>query len=463
MSRSLASRIAWLACAWALLASLLTASLIVTVYRQSATRDFEAVLTAHLFTLVAGTAPTDDGSVTVGVDLALGEARFAQPASGWYWSVEPIEAEGGPAGARDGSPAFDAVRSPSLGALSLPMPLDPPPFDPLYRRAYELAGPMSEGLRVVETEVDLGADGLAARFRVSGDQDGLDRTIAAFTRTLALALGVFALGSLAITLAIVRIGLRPLTRARDSLRRVREGLVETLDADVPSEIEPLVDEVNALIASNRRIVERARVQVGNLAHGLKTPLAVILNEAHAIAGDRGAMLGEQAGRMRAQIEAYLDRARIAASSRGALADTDAADVVEGIVRTVRKLRPDRRIEWECEGAPRFEGERHDLEELAGNLIENAAKWARRLIVVRLSREDGDRLLLSVEDDGPGMDAEAAERALQRGVRLDESVEGSGLGLSIVRDIASEYGGRLELGRSAAGGLAARVWLPRKPR
>ena len=445
--RSLTRRVAWLTSLWAIVAAVITASVVLVLHRQSVVRDFEAVLTAHLYTLVAGTGPGEGGVPDVESALGLGEARFDQPGSGWYWIVEPI---GGNM----------AIRSPSLGDADIGLPSDVPAFDATYRRVYSLRGPFGSMLRAVETEIELG-EGLAARFRVFGNQSAVDSAIRRFAQTLLLTLGSLAIAGVFVNIAVVRFALSPLERARASLRDVSEGRADTLNADVPREIEPLVDEVNALIAGNRRIIERARVQVGNLAHGLKTPLSVITNEAQEVSGERGRTLLDQARRMRTQVDTYLDRARIAAGSSANLADTDAVATLEGVLRAVRKLRPDRRIEFEHDGPIRFVGEAHDLEEVAGNLIENAAKWARRLVMVRLGEAGDEWFRLSIEDDGPGMDEAAVALAMRRGTRLDESVEGSGLGLSIVRDIVHEYEGVFELDASEAGGLRAIVLLPRK--
>ena len=448
---SLAARIAWMTSVWAMVATIVTASIVITVYRRSVNEDFLAVLQAHLTTLVAGVR-SDGGLLQVPRSPAAGDTRFDQPGSGWYWSVEGLGEE--PWGGA-------LVASNSLGDAQIATPEDAPDFEGIdYRRQYGVEGPLGQSLRALETEVELDAEGRAARFRVFGNQSEIDDRVRGFARTLVIALGTFALGSVLVGLAVVRVGLRPLERVRASLQDVREGRAERIEAEAPREVRPLVDEVNALIAGNRRIVERARTQVGNLAHGLKTPLAVMLNEGRALHGETGRTLVEQAGRMRAQIDTYLDRARVAAGSRAGLENTDAAAVVRRVVGALRKLRKDRRFEETIGEGLRFAGEEHDLEEVAGNLIENAAKWARRTVWVDLEA-DGDRLRLTVQDDGPGLDPEAAERASRRGVRLDESVEGSGLGLSIVRDIVGEYDGTFHLERSEAGGLLARVTLPRK--
>ena len=442
--RSLVARVAWLTAAWALPAALVTAVMLVTIYRRSVERDFNAILAANLNTLVAGTSIASDDELDVATSLGLGDARFEELGSGWYWRVEPLGFE---TAAVAPYPGFEV-------AVVEPLP----PFDADYRRFYPATGTGEVRMLGVETEVVLDGAGRGARFLVLGNRSDVDERVRDFAFALALALGLFAVGSVLAALVSARIGLAPLDRLRASLQAVREGRADRLDPAVPPEVAPLVEETNALIAGNRRVVERARTAVGNLAHGLKTPLAVVTNEAATVGGEAGRVLREQAGRMRAQIEAYLDRARIAAGSR-ALSDTDAAATVATLVGAIRKIAPERRIELQSEPV-RFEGERHDLEEIAGNLIENAAKWARRLILVGV-RGEGSSVVLSVEDDGPGLSDDGAKEALRRGVRLDESTEGSGLGLSIVRDIVREYGGELRLDRSDLGGLRATVRLPRR--
>ena len=442
---SLVARVAWLTAAWALPAALATALVLVAIYRRSVERDFDAILAANLNTLVAGTSVSDAGTLDVATSLGLGDARFEQLGSGWYWRVEPVGFDPD-AEPRAAYPGFEIV------------PADLPPFDAQYRRNYAATGTGGVRMLGVETEVVLDSEGRTGRFLVFGARSDVEGRVRDFALALAPVLGLFAIGSVLAALLSARFGLTPLDRLTASLQDVREGRAERLDTDVPVEVAPLVEETNALIAGNRRVVERARTAVGNLAHGLKTPLAVVTNEAASVGGEAGRVLSEQAGRMRAQIEAYLDRARIAAGSR-AFSDTDAHATIATLVAAIAKIAPDRRIELDAEPL-RFEGERHDLEEVAGNLIENAAKWARRLILVSL-RGEGVRLVLTVEDDGPGLDEDAAREALRRGVRLDETTEGSGLGLSIVRDIVREYGGELALDRSELGGLRATVRLPRR--
>ena len=365
-------------------------------------------------------------------------------------------------------PASDTLRG-RLASISLgpaDIPAAPPalaPFDPSYRRTYEARGLEGEQLTVVETEIVLDGENRAARFRVMGNASLLDADIRAFNRTLAFFLAAFGLGSIVINAITILIGLRPLANVRRALGEVRAGRAERLAGDFPLEIRPLAVEVNALIDNNRRIVERARTQVGNLAHSLKTPLAVLMNESAAIGGDRGRLVLDQSERMRLQVQHTLDRARVAAGSEGTVFRTPVAPTLERLVRVIDKLSPHLAVEAPGEDEARdlvFAGERQDYEEMIGNLLENAGKWAKGTIRVSLNADpNGGAFRTTIEDDGAGLGANEIGEALKRGRRLDENKPGSGLGLAIVSDLVREYRGGLALSRSDLGGLRAEVTLP----
>ncbi|HTR13386.1 MAG TPA: ATP-binding protein, partial [Roseiarcus sp.] len=228
----------------------------------------------------------------------------------------------------------------------------------------------------------------------------------------------------------------------------------------------LAAEVNQLLDANREIVERARTQVGNLAHALKTPLSVLVNEADSMSPSLPEKVREQTETMRRQVSFYLDRARAAARARTVGAATDVKPVVEGLVRTFEKLHAERGLTFAVDLAEglKFRGEAQDFTDLIGNLLDNAGKWAREKVTLRAWREGATReatafLVAEIDDDGPGLDPGARAEALERGKRLDESRPGSGLGLSIVVDLAAVYGGALDLDQSPLGGLRARLRLP----
>jgi signal transduction histidine kinase len=261
-----------------------------------------------------------------------------------------------------------------------------------------------------------------------------------------------------------RFGLRPLRQLRADVIAVRRGQADLIEGEFPSEIAPLAEELNLLIGANREIVERARTQVGNLAHALKTPLSVIVNEADGQATPLAAKVIEQTALMRAQMSFYLERARAAARAGAIGVSTDPAAALEAMQRTFGKIYRHVDVATECPESLRFLGEKQDFDDMLGNLIDNACKWARSEVLVHIAplpAAVGERVFFraDIDDDGAGLPADQRVEALRRGRRLDESKPGSGLGLSIVADLAAAYGGRLELGDSPLGGLRASLTLP----
>lgn len=419
------------------------------LYRQASENSFSRLLSAHLFNLIGNVDISPDGRLRGAPDL--GEMRFTIPGSGWYWSVTILADETQP-----------ALRSPSLvGAIDSPSVADVP-FDPEFRRNWRTTGLEGEEIEAVESEFQINETGAVARFLVSGNRSELEAEIGAFERTLRYYLSGFGILVIGINALAILLALRPLGRVRRSLALIRQGERERLEGDFPAEIAPLAAETNALIDANRQVVERARTQVGNLAHSLKTPLAVITNEGRALAGSRGRLIADQAETMRVQIAHYLKKARIAAQKDNVAFRTPVLPSLERLVRVLAKLNPALAVGLEAgDRALAFAGEREDLEEMCGNLVENATKWARHSVQVRVSLDERRPgwLWIDVEDDGPGIPEEKAREALARGKRLDETKPGSGLGLSIVSELAEEYGGQFTLDRSPLGGLKASLQLP----
>jgi len=278
------------------------------------------------------------------------------------------------------------------------------------------------------------------------------------------AMSVVGLGLLLAGLFQVRTGLRPLAELRARLVAVREGRAPRVAGRYPAEVEPLVEDLNALLADREASVARAQAQAGDLAHGLKTPLAVLAQEAERVRRtgrpELGTTLARQVERMRRQVDFHLAHARAAASGARPGTRCGVAESVDGLVRTLERLHTERGLAIEAavpeELAVRCR--REDLEEMLGNLLDNACRWARRRVTVAASATEG-RVVVTVDDDGPGLDPSLREAVLQRGVRADESAAGSGLGLAIVRDLADLHGGSIQLLGSPAGGLRARLELP----
>src|SRR5215210_2965632 len=321
---------------------------------------------------------------------------------------------------------------------------------------------------MIERTVDLGEEGryLVA---IAGDAQEVEEEAQSFDRALTVTFGLLAVVLLLTTMFQVRFGLAPLKRISESLAAIRSGKAERLEGLFPEEIAPLARETNALIDANREIVERARTHVGNLAHALKTPLSVIVNEAVTRGDDPLAnKVREQATVMRDQVQHHLERARIAARATVVGTLTEIAPVVTALARSMEKIHRDRGIAIDTEVVrdAGFLGERQDLEEMIGNLVDNACKWAQsrvaiEVLAVREAGPAGDTLRLVVDDDGPGLTPSERERvqAARRGNRLDETKPGTGLGLSIVVDLAALYGGALTLGTAPIGGLRSELVLP----
>ncbi|MCB1383278.1 MAG: histidine kinase [Notoacmeibacter sp.] len=446
--RSLALRVVGFSTVWAVIALVVIATVITSLYNTASIRAFERILAANLFNLIGAVGLSADGNLEGTPEF--GDIRFSEPDSGWYWAVEPI-----------GNSKLQRMASPSMTARVEAPDVTAVPFNPEFQRSYVAKGTAGEMVRVVESEYILGASGDAVRFRLMGNETELQRELAYFRDRLWTYLALFGAGMIGINAVAIRLGLLPLDRVRTALEDIREGRIQKLEGDFPHEIAPLTDEMNAMIENNRRIIERSRTQVGNLAHSLKTPLAVMLNEGRATAGGKGRIITEQAEAMRNQVEHYLQRARIAAQRDSVVFRVDATPVMERMVRVMAKLNADKRVSFSHdEGKLIFAGEQQDLEEIAGNLLENAMKWSRGQVKVSLAKQGREKLRLVIADDGPGIPAEQASLALKRGKRLDEKVPGTGLGLSIVSELVGEYGGELVLGRSDLGGLEVRIDLPR---
>jgi signal transduction histidine kinase len=326
-----------------------------------------------------------------------------------------------------------------------------------------VVGPDNKQLRMLERVINAGDQGNFL-VQVAATTQTVDGQVAQFEIDLGVTFLLLALLLVAAMAFQVRYGLRPLRQLRRDVIAVRRGGADGIAGEFPQEIAPLAEELNLLIGANREIVERARIQVGNLAHALKTPLSVIVNEADSEDSPLARKVAEQAEVMRDQVKFHLDRARAATRAGAIGASANPAEALAAMERAFRKIYPGVDLAVEPPDKLRFRGERQDFDDMAGNLIDNACKWAKsevRVGMAILPSGGGDRmyLRLTIDDDGPGLAAERREEALRRGRRLDESKPGSGLGLSIVADLAAAYGGRLDLGDSPLGGLRANLILP----
>jgi signal transduction histidine kinase len=314
-------------------------------------------------------------------------------------------------------------------------------------------------------------DDVRWRLSVAADLQDTHEAVAGFQRVLSVSLAALLVLLLAAAWAQVALGLRPLLALQQGLHTLREGRTSRLTGDFPNEVQPLVDNFNSVLDRNEELVGRARTQAGNLAHALKTPLTVLDQAAHQT-GTAGLapLVREQVQLARRHIDWHLARSRMAASTGVPGQRVPVVHTLQGLVRVMQRVHAERGLDITLDVANedvQFAGEAQDLQEMLGNVLDNACQWAQSAVRIRVSL--GGALAhggavktcrVDIEDDGPGMPAEQMPRVLQRGVRLDESVPGSGLGLAIVRDLVDMYGGELQLKTPAQGrGLQVTLILP----
>jgi signal transduction histidine kinase len=418
------------------------------LFRQHVELQFHAELKTHLDQLTAQLALDDRGQPMLAMPLS--DPRLNKPFAGLYWQIDRLASAGLPA-----SPAV--MRSRSLWDQVLHVPADAPASGDIHQ--HRIAGPQGEMLGMVERSVRI--DVLPLRLIVAADESLMIEPVAHFNKMLWLALGVLGLGLALAALVQVFVGLAPLRKLRAALGRVHRGEVPQMEGTFPAEIMPLVEEFNTVLARNAEVVERARTQAGNLAHALKTPLSVLANAADGKDDALARLVTAQTEMARRQVDYHLARAQAAAAVRLPGARTPLGPIVDGLVRAMRRIHAGRNLDLVIQPMAAslvFRGEVQDLQEMLGNLLDNACKWASRRVEIDAVIEQ-DRLVIRVDDDGKGIAAAQREAMLRRGVRADQQVPGSGLGLAIVDDLARMYGGLVVLADSPLGGLRAVLTLP----
>ncbi len=441
MRNSLTLRLVATSFAWVGATLMVTAVLLVVLFRGHIEQRFEALLLDHLEELVSASELTPEG--TLQMTWRPSDPRFNRPHSGWYWEI----LQSGASVARSDSLWRESLKvtEPRIGEVP---------------QIQQFSGPEDEPLWVLVQDITFPEVEKPLLFVVAGPVVDIENNVRAFTAQVAITLTVLGIGLLLVVWFQVRFGLRPLQAMQRGLGDIRKGKAQRLPENYPVEVEPVVSELNGLLDHNRALLERARTQVGNLAHALKNPLTVIRNEAKAIENERGRVIREQTAAMANSVDRYLSQARIAGNAGvlGARADVEA--IIEDLCFSMERLYQEKNLEIQRSGLEGcwFRGEAQDLEEMLGNLMDNACKWARSQVLIHAECVD-DRLLIVVEDDGPGIPKQRHVEVLERGRRLDEKVPGSGLGLDIAQDIAGLYRGSITLGRTSSGGLSVRLDLP----
>jgi signal transduction histidine kinase len=429
-ARSLTARLMLIAALGALPVLVIAGASLLWLFYERIESKFDAYLAAFQQQLIAGAELNSDGTLRLNTRPA--DPHFDLPFSGWYWQVS----------AGDQTLAQSPSAGPLQGADGLPLSN--------FEGAADWIGPGNTELRAVAREVRLPGADAALRIVVMGPHTEIDQEVQTFGIQLALALGGLGLAFLLATALQVRYGLLPLGALRAALQKVRKGTAPRLEGDYPVEVAPLVEELNEVLAHNEALISRARVQAGNLAHGLKSPLTVLQQELTEIRDERGAILRDQVALIGDQVERVLARIRAAGPLSAAAGRSSVAPVLRDLSFSLEIIHRERgvAIEIQCPDAASFAGDAADLAEMLGNLMDNACKWAKAKVQVGVTAAEA--LTVVIDDDGPG---------IPRGGRLDQTVPGSGLGLDIVRELAELYRGSLRLQDSPLGGLRACLELP----
>jgi signal transduction histidine kinase len=413
------------------------------LFERHVERRVSSELGVYLNQLVSGLDRGADDALAM--PRALLDPRFEQPLSGLYWQVQA---------------AGKTLRSRSLWDSNLGLPADDLADGAVHQ--HRITGPDGAELLVVERSVTLPARLGAGAVRAAVGVESAEITAAtrAFASDLLPYLALLAIFLIAAAYAQVVVGLRPLVAVRTRLAAIRAGSSHRVGQDFPDEIRPLAAEVDALLEAREDQIVRARARAADLAHGFKTPLQVLSGDAKRLRDkgevDIAAAIEEVAGTMQRHVDREIARARSAATGGDGRAGV--ADVVNRVLAVIVRTPAGARLEWSTEALDDLSAriDPDDLAEAVGNLIENAARHARSRVTVE-ARRAGDRIVVSVSDDGPGIPMERREDVMARGVRLDRAGDGAGLGLSIVRDIADAWGGQFEI-EGEARGLRANLTL-----
>lgn len=416
------------------------------LFRAHVTEQFDEELHGHAAELAVLAAVDSTGQPFL--HRRLSDPRFLPEGSGFYWRLA--------------APDGRAVSSASLGSRPLPISQIPTPQG-VERHAF-VEGPTGL-VRLVETSVRPAGTPEIMRIAIGVDQRLLDQVLARFNWTLAASLLFIALGLTGAAILQVWFGLRPLGRVRNALAAVRTGGAKRLPDDLPSEVRPLAADLNGLLEANLDMLRRARTQAGNLGHALKTPLAILVDESERLRAGGNAsaaeIIAQQCERMHRQIDYQLARARAAALRSAPGVATKVDETLTPLLDAMRRLHGRRNIEFSASLTPGLVAvlDAQDLSEILGNVLDNGGKWARGRVQLTVVHSPPDQVLVMVDDDGPGLPADAYERVFGLGERLDEQTPGHGMGLAIVKDLVVLYGGKVWLDASPLGGLRVSLQLP----
>lgn len=439
--KSLAFRIIVLSGAWVIMALIVTALLLVNFHHDHTAQHYDDHVSMHMEELTGASGFAEDGSYSL--DFYPSDPRYNQMYSGWYWEVQQSGKTLG--------------RSPSLGTSNLELGDIRPKMSVVI---HEVVGPAGEKLRMHVVRMQLDSRFEPLTFLSSAPTTGIKEDVLDYFNHIVVSFFALGIGLLLAVVLQVRVALQPLQAISTGISDVRAGKAGKLPQNGLEDVQPLVDELNNLLDHNAVLLKRARNQLGDLAHAVKNPLTVINNEAHNMEPGQRALIVQQTSDISKNVDHYLSRARTFGTEKVLGSRSEVRPVVEDLVYAMKRLYQGRDLQFDLSGLDNcwFRGEGQDLEEMVGNLMDNACKWAKQRVDVHCSTDTG-QLQLLVEDDGPGIPEEQIEKVMQRGHKLDESKPGHGQGMGIVKDIADLYGGQLTLGRNSMGGLRASLQLP----
>lgn len=423
------------------MALIVTGLLLWYSFREHTAHHYEEHVSMHLEELITASGFSPEGSF----ELAFrpSDPRFHILHSGWYWEVKQS--------------GETLKRSPSLGESNLDIGNLQPTGSVMI---HEIVGPIQEWLRVllIEIEVDPERDPLV--LLASAPMTGIKDDVQGYSRHIIGSFVVLGIGLMLAVVLQVRIAIQPLTAISTGISNVREGKAAKLPDDNLEDVQPLVDELNNLLDHNAVLLRRARNQLGDLAHSVKNPLSVINNETRNMEPAQKDLILQQTNDISKSVDHYLSRARTFGTEKVLGSRSGVKSVVEDLVYAMQRIYQEKNLVFDYSHQIDywFKGEGQDLEEMLGNLMDNACKWAISKVLIHCSVEN-DNLVLTIEDDGPGIPEKEFENVVDRGLKLDDSKPGHGQGLGIVKDIADLYGGSLRLDKSRLGGLKAELTLP----
>ena len=437
---------------WIAIALGLTTFALDSLFKDQATRQFEQQLQSYLYQIVASLELDAQGNPII--PNTGGDPRFNRPESGLYWQIN------------DNNGAT-LLKSRSLWDTTLNVANDRLLKDEIHFHA--LTGPAEQHLLIAEHNLVLpDPSNKQLRVIVGSETKELARAIETWQHSLGLFVGILFVSLVVAAIAQVAFGLQPLRQLQQSLKKLREGDNVRITGKFPTELKPLIEDFNAVMSANGKIIERARSQAGDLAHSIKTPISVMINALHAEKTRSGhdpalvASLEEQLQQVQQQVQWRLKRARIAANAGVPHSRTPVNVTLEQLARVMQKVYAEKSIQVMVGPIAEdlfFAGEEQDLQEIVGNLLDNAFKWAVLSVVVQATHSNG-KLRIEVKDDGPGCELLTdPTHPPSRGQRADESVPGSGLGLSIVRDLVTLYDGTLSFEANVPNGLCVVSMLP----